>query len=291
MDDPAGYGRIKRDKDGNVTGITEEIEATGREKAVKEINVGTYCFRGDILFSLLNEVKNDNKKGEYFLTDIISLMRRKGLKIGAVSTDDSGEAIGINSRKDLSVAAKILQKRTALRLMESGVTIADPGTTYIAEDARIGKDTVIHPHTIIESGVAIGRDCSIGPFARIRPGCRLADNVEIGNFVELVRTRIGNKTKVKHHTYLGDAVLGRNINIGAGTITANYDGKGKYATHIGDGAFIGSGTILVAPVRIGKKAVTGAGAVVTKNHDVPAGAVVVGIPARVLRKKGKTRER
>ncbi len=279
MSDPTGYGRIIRDGQA-ITGIIEETEASAHEKAVEEVNVGVYCFKSGDLFSLIDQIKGDNAKGEYFLTDIISLFHRKNLKVGSLITGDSDEALGINSRKDLALACKVLQKRSIERLMDRGVTIVDPDSTYIDGGADIGEDTIIRPHTIIEKNVKIGRDCSIGPFARIRPGSELKDGVEIGNFVELVRTRVGSSTRIKHHTYMGDAIIGRDVNIGAGTITANYDGKKKNTTRIGDGAFIGVGTILIAPVNIGKGATTGAGAVVTKNCDVPPGAVVVGVPAK-----------
>lgn len=288
---PTGYGRIVRDDRGKITGIIEETEASVYEKTIEEINVGTYCFGGSDIFSFLSELRNNNKKGEYFLTDVISLIYSKNLKIGSVETDDYNEAIGVNSRQDLSIAEEILRGRITATLMLQGVTIKDPGSVYIEEGVEIGKDTTIYPNTIIERNVKIGERCSIGPFARIRPGCELRSGVEIGNFVELVRTEVGDGSKVKHHTYLGDTVVGRNVNIGAGTITANYDGKKKYITKINDGAFIGSGTILVAPIKVGKNAVTGAGAVVVKNHDVKPGTVVAGIPAREMKNKKRERKR
>jgi len=171
---------------------------------------------------------------------------------------------------------------------KKGVTITDSATTYIAANVKIGKGTVIHPLTVIEENVVIGKDCSVGPFARIRKNVELKDGAEVGNFVEIVRSTIGKKSKVKHLTYIGDTVIEEQVNIGAGTIVANYDGKNKHQTHIKGGAFVGSGSILVAPVNIGKKAVTGAGAVVTKKHDVPDGSIVVGIPARILKSSHKT---
>jgi bifunctional UDP-N-acetylglucosamine pyrophosphorylase/glucosamine-1-phosphate N-acetyltransferase len=168
--------------------------------------------------------------------------------------------------------------------MSEGVTIEDPSSTVIYPGVKIGRDTRIFPNTIIESAVIIGKNCRIGPFARLRSGVRIGDGAEVGNFVELVRTVIGSGTKVKHHTYLGDAVVGKNVNIGAGTITANYDGKNKNRATIGDGCFVGVGAILIAPIKIGARALIGAGCVVPKNHNVPSGATVVGVPARKLEK-------
>jgi bifunctional UDP-N-acetylglucosamine pyrophosphorylase/glucosamine-1-phosphate N-acetyltransferase len=191
----------------------------------------------------------------------------------------------VNSRSDLSRANIIINKRNIEKLLSQGVTIIDPATTYLFGNIEVGRDTIIYPHSIIEGKVKIGRACQIGPFARLRSGTVLQDRAQIGNFVEIVRSRIGSGSKIKHHSYIGDAVIGKGVNVGAGTITANYDGKNKNLTFIDDGAFIGVGTILIAPVKIGKKAVTGAGSVVTKNKDVPAGAIVAGVPARILRKK------
>lgn len=290
MADPTGYGRIVRDDNKNIVKIVEENEATDTERSIDEINVGAYYFKNKGLFSILKEVRNKNKKREYYLTDAIFLMREKNLGVDSVITDDDNEALGVNSRKDLARAEEILRQRILMDIMQKGVTIIDPNSTYIDDEVSIGRDTTIYPYTMIEKDVEIGENCKIGPFARIRPGSRLDDGVEIGNFVEVVRTRIGENTKAKHHTYLGDAVIGKNVNIGAGTITANYDGRGKYVTKIDDGAFIGSGTIFVAPVKVGRNAVTAAGAVVTKNHNVPPNTIVAGIPARRLKKEARDEE-
>jgi len=284
--DPAGYGRILRDARNNITGIVEEVEAPLSQKSITEINAGVYLFDIRKLFTLLADIKNDNKKKEYFLTDVISLMHKNRLKVNSVIVEDADEVLGINTRSDLSTASSMLRKRKLKELMAAGVTIIAPESTYIDGNVTIERDTVIYPYTVIEGPVRIGRDCRIGPFARVRPGCELKDRVEIGNFVEITRTRINKETKVKHHTYLGDAVIGRGVNVGAGTITANYDGNGKYVTKIEDDAFIGSGTILVAPVKVGRNAVTGAGAVVTKKRNVPPNSVVAGIPARLLKRGG-----
>ena len=290
MRNPTGYGRILRDDNGRITKIVEEVEAGLYEEVVKEINVGTYCCKAQDLFAALTEVKPDNKKEEIFLTDVVAILRRKEKLIESVTTKDPDEAIGINTRKDLARATTVMKNAIMEELMDSGVTVEDPDSTTIYPDVKIGADTVIHPNTLIESGVKIGRNCRIGPFARLRPGTTIADNVEVGNFVELNRTAVAGGTKIKHHTYLGDAAVGKNVNVGAGTITANYDGRNKNKTVIEDGAFIGVGAILIAPVRIGKNSTVGAGCVVPKNHDVPKNSIVIGVPARPYRKRtGKDR--
>lgn len=284
MKDPAGYGRVLRDDAGNITRIVEEKEASLYDKVIEEVNAGAYCFKSRHLFSALCKINNDNKKGEYYLTDIISVFRRENLKIASVGAESEEEALGINSKEELAKAEKILRDRALKKFLEDGVTIIDPANTYIDISSRIGGDTVIKPYTIIEKDVVIGSGCVIGPFARLRPGTALSDKVEVGNFVELTRCNVGEGTKIKHHTYIGDAVIGKNVNVGAGTITANYDGKNKNKTIIKDGAFIGSGTVFVAPVTVGRGAITGAGSVLTKNTSVPNKAVVVGVPARPLKK-------
>ena len=282
---PAGYGRIGRDDDGKVVKIVEEEKAGLYEEVINEINVGTYCFKAKELFDALAEVKPDNAKKEFFLTDAIEILHKKGKIIEALTLKDSEEIIGINTRKDLAKASHILNTGVLDNLMAGGITIEDPATTIIYPDVKIGRDTVIRPNTVIESRVEIGKNCHIGPFARIRPDVYLGDSVDIGNFVELVRTKVADNTKIKHHTYLGDTTVGEGVNIGAGTITANFDGKNKNKTVIGDGAFIGVGAILIAPLKIGKNATVGAGAVVPRNHDVPKGATVVGVPAKIFKKK------
>ena len=285
MRNPTGYGRILRDNNGKIAKIVEELEAGLYEEVIKEINVGTYCCKAAVLFGALAEVKPNKKKEEVFLTDAVAIMYKKGKLIESVMTKDPDEAIGINTRKDLARATGIMKAGIMDELMDSGVTIEDPGSTTIYPDVKIGQDTVIHPNTFIETGVKIGRNCHIGPFARLRPGTTIGDNVEVGNFVELNRTTVGSGAKIKHHTYLGDTTVGKNVNVGAGTITANYDGLNKNKTVIEDGAFIGVGAILIAPVRIGSKSTVGAGCVVPKNHDVPKDSVVIGIPARLYRKR------
>lgn len=285
LKDPSGYGRITRNADGKVSGIVEEANATLYEEVISEINVGTYCFKACDLFEALSAVKIDGKKKEVFLTDVIAVLRGKGKAIESVLTEDPDEAIGVNTRIDLALSTAILKKRIMYELMLGGVTIEDPASTIIYPGVKIGKETTVYSNTVIESGVEIGSRCSIGPFSRIRSGVILGNGVEVGNFVELVRTRIADGTKVKHHTYLGDSVIGRRVNIGAGTITANYDGKSKNKTVIEDDAFIGVGAVLIAPVNVGAGALVGAGSVVPKNHDVPRLATVVGVPARICKRR------
>jgi len=283
VEDPTSYGRIKKGPDGSVLGIVEEKDASEEEKRINEINTGTYCFDNADLQGFLSRIRMNEKKKEFYLTDIIGILVESGKKVGTVSCK-SEESLGINSRRDIAMANRILKEKKLEELMDSGVTIVDPGTTTVDEDAEIGRDTVIYPNTVIESGVKIGTKCKIGPFARLRTGATIGDEAEIGNFVEICRSEIGERSKVKHLTYLGDAQVGRDVNVGAGTITANYDGRNKNRTVIEDGASIGAGAVLVAPVKIGKGATVGASSVVTKNKDVPAGATVAGVPARELKK-------
>ncbi|OGW84344.1 MAG: hypothetical protein A2987_06940 [Omnitrophica bacterium RIFCSPLOWO2_01_FULL_45_10] len=286
LKDPSGYGRIARDGRGRIIKIVEEENVKFYEGSKNEINVGTYCFKALDIFEALGKVKRDNKKKEYYLTDAIDILNREGKLIESVEAEDPDEAIGINERADLAEATQVLKKRILEEVMAGGVTVEDPQTTTIYTGVKIGRDTVIHPNTIIESEVEIGEDSSIGPHARLRPDVRIGNRVVIGDFVELVRTRVGDDSRIKHLTYLGDTTVGRHVNIGAGTITANYDGKNKNKTIIEDGASIGVGAMLIAPVRIGKGAVVGAGCVVPKNHNVPKGATVAGVPARALKKEG-----
>ena len=287
VNDPQGYGRIIRDAGGKILAIREEKDAQGFECQINEINAGIYCFKSRELFRFLKKIPMNKKKKEFYLTDIIELFLRKNLGVGARETQEPGEALGINSRLDLAKAERVLREKILSDFMRKGVTIIDPQTTFIAANVRIGKDTVIYPFTFIEKDVAIGRDCTIGPFARLRPGTKIGDKVQIGNFTEVSRTRIGRGSLMKHFSFLGDAVVGKEVNIGAGAITANFDGSKKNKTHISDQAFIGSDSVLVAPVKIGKKAVVGAGSVVTKGKNVPGGSLVVGVPARVVARKNK----
>ena len=278
-----GYGRISRDASGRIIGIIEEKDANRREKEIKEINVGCYCFEKDELFSSLDKLKINAKKKEYYLTDVVEILKMKNKKISSVLCKDSYEALGINSRHDLATAGRIINNKVLQRLMKAGVTIVDPRSTFVDSSAKIGTDTIIYPNTVIDKNVSVGKNCSIGPFARLREGTKLENSVEVGNFVELVRTRVSSGTKIKHLTYLGDADLGKNVNVGAGVITANYDGKNKNKTIIESEAFIGVGAILIAPVKVGRGAIVGAGSVVTKKKNVPRGKTVIGAPARILK--------
>lgn len=283
--DPTGYGRIIRNDEGEVVRIVEEKAASIYQKVIAEVNSGAYCFSSKRIFNILGEFMSKPRQGEYYLTDTIEIFKRRKEKIASLVTDDPSEVIGVNSRKDLALASEIMRKRTLDEFMTSGVTVVDPNTTFIDTEVVIGQDTTIYPFVFIEKEVNIGKNCSIGPFCRIRSKTTVEDNTRIGNFVELTRSHIARETKINHFSYLGDAIVGSKANIGAGTITANYNGKSKNKTNIEDGAFIGSGTILIAPVKVGKEAITGAGCVVPKGKDVPAKSVVVGIPAKVLKTK------
>ncbi|OGX06526.1 MAG: hypothetical protein A2Z88_04555 [Omnitrophica WOR_2 bacterium GWA2_47_8] len=283
--EPFGYGRIIKGEHGEVLAVREEKDASDFERNIAEINVGVYCFKAPELFKALKLVKANPKKKEFYLTDIIEIFREQNLEVVAVEAEDAREGLGVNSREDLAFAESVHRGRILKRLMDAGVTIVAPQTTYIDSDVKIGQDTVIKPFTVIEQNVRIGKNCSIGPFARIRPGTRIADAVEIGNFTEVSRSRLDKRTVMKHFSFLGDARVGSSVNIGAGTVTANYDGQNKNVTQISSNAFIGSDSILVAPVRIGKGATTAAGAVVVKNTRVPDGGLVMGIPARIIKRK------
>ena len=282
LDDPFSYGRIIRGTTGEVVRILEEKDATAEEKAVKEINVGTYCFKAEELVRYIHDIEINETKKEFYLTDIVEIMGSRG-KMSSYGCPKE-EATGVNSKRDLAMVNKTLNRQVLDKLMDEGVTITDPDTTYVDESAVVGKDTVIYPCTVIEKDVEIAGNCKIGPFARIRYLSKIAEEVEIGNYVEICRSEIGKGTKIKHHTYLGDTVVGENVNIGAGTITANYDGKNKNRTLIKDGAFIGVGVTLIAPIEVGEGALVAAGSVVTKNKNVPSGATVLGVPARIMKK-------
>ena len=272
-DNPLGYGRIVRDANGNVEEIVEEKDATQIQREIKEINSGIYCFDIEELNKALTQIKPNNVKNEYYLTDVIKIMHEKGLKIGTVIIDDNTEILGVNDKQQLAILTNILKIRINAEHMNNGVTIIDPNNTYIYEDVQIGADTVIYPNTTIKSNTTIGENCEIGPTAYIRENCEIADNVKIGAYVELKKTKIGKGTKVPHLSYMGDAEIGEKCNIGCGTITCNYDGYNKSKTIIGNNVFIGSNTNLVAPVKLDNSSFIAAGSTITE--DVPEYALAI----------------
>ncbi len=304
-DNPFGYGRIVKENE-NVVGIVEEKEANEEIKKIKEVNAGVYCCNSKELFNALDKIDNNNEKGEYYLTDIVGIQVQEGKKVKSFVLEDSDEILGVNSKVDLEKASQILRKRKSIKLMEDGVILIDSESTYIEESVEIGRDTIIYPGVILEGNTKIGENCkiignsrvensilkdnvrvessvieesiienyvTIGPFAHLRPKSHLKEKVHIGNFVEVKKSTLESGVKAGHLTYLGNATVGQNTNIGAGTITCNYDGVNKFDTIIGEKVFIGSSTMLVAPITVGSNAVTGAGSVITK--DVPEDALAV----------------
>lgn len=292
MADPQGYGRIIRDGRGAVAGIVEDRDATAAQRAIQEINAGHCCWQAETLWQALAAVQPSRVTGEWYLTDALRWVVAAGEgAVATVAAIEPAEAWGVNTLAELAQVQTALRWRLLAEHLRRGVRIVDPATTYIDAGARIGRDTVIEPCTVLAGDVVIGRGCRIGPFARLRPGARVADGTRIGNFVELVRTRVGRGVRVNHMTYLGDTTVGDQTNIGAGTITANFDGTHKHPTRIGAHSFIGSDTVLVAPVRVGNNAVTGAGTVVPRGHHVRPGQIVVGVPARPLVKRSARKGR
>ena len=283
LGDPKGYGRIIRDARGAFVAIREHKDASPEELKVREINTGVYCFDATRLFTAIGAIRANAAKKEFYLTDIIALFRGQGATVEAMMTDDWAANLGLNTRADLALAERVLREKILRRLMDSGVTIVDPATTYVENDVKIGQDTVIFPCTYIHQGVVIGRDCSVGPFARLRPGTKLGSGVSVGNFAEVSRSQLADGVNMRHFSFLGDTTVGKKANIGCGTVTANYDGKNKNRTSIGPGAFSGCDTVLEAPVAIGKGSKVGAGSVVTAGRDVPPGKLAVGMPARVIK--------
>lgn len=306
-EDPKGYGRILRGEDGQVAQIVEQKDATPEQQKVTEINTGTYCFDNKALFAALKLVNNDNAQGEYYLPDVIEILKKQGEVVAAYVTENFSETLGVNDRFALSQAEAIMRKRINEYHMRNGVTIINPENTYIGADAKIGQDTVIQPGVMIEGASVIGEDCligpnshiqnsqignrtsvhssvvedskigddvAVGPFAHIRPASNVGNHAKVGNFVELKKTTLGEGSKVSHLTYLGDASVGTNVNIGCGTITVNYDGKNKFQTIIEDHAFVGCNANLIAPVTVGKNSFVAAGSTVTKN--VPENALAIG---------------
>lgn len=314
LDDPHGFGRVVRSPAGNVLAIIEEAQATPEQRLIQELNVGAYCFEAEWLWQALPRIPI-SPKGEYYLTDLVAIAVADGKQVQALTMPDAREMIGINTRVHLAEATGLMRQRINRRWMQEGVTMIDPETVYIDPEVSIGMDTVLWPGTMLQGTTQIGEACvigpnaiiqdtlignrctvlasvlehavleddvEIGPFGHLRKGAHLAQGVHMGNFGEVKNSYLGPGTKMGHFSYLGDATIGEDVNIGAGTITCNYDGQHKHPTQIGAGAFIGSDTMLVAPVTIGEGAKTGAGAVVTK--DVAPKTLVVGVPARAIRK-------
>lgn len=306
IDNPYGYGRVVRSKS-SVLRVVEEKDATAEQRTIQEVNAGIYCFDKKFMLSSLSMIGKSNMQGEYYLPDTIELARKKKLKVSALLCADADEIIGVNSRQDLSRAEKVMQQRTNCRWMLEGVTMLDPASVFIGLDATIGRDTVLYPNVRIEGTSRLGeacvvfpgtrivrsvvgrgvtiKDCSvieesevssdatIGPFAHLRPGSMIGERARVGNFVEIKKSTIGAGSKANHLSYIGDATVGRDVNIGAGVITCNYDGFEKHRTIIEDGVFVGSDAQLVAPVTIGKGALIAAGATITQ--DVPPEALAI----------------
>lgn len=306
MPDATGYGRIIRTASGTVAKIVEHKDATEEERQVKEVNSGIYCFETEALFAALKQVNCENAQGEYYLPDVLEILQKDGEKIWAVAADDYEETLGINSRLQLSGAEKILRRRKNIKLMEDGVTIMDPDSTFVDMDVTVGKDTVIYPGTWLEGKTVVGENCELGPNSRftnteignhvtacfsyahdcrigdgvtmgpyvhLRPDTEISAHVKIGNFVEVKNSKIGEASKLPHLSYIGDTDMGSGVNMGCGTITVNYDGSKKYRTTIGNDAFIGCNSNMVAPVSVGDGAYVGAGSTITK--DVPPAALAI----------------
>jgi len=280
-----GFGRVLRGRNGGVERIVEEKDCTPAQKEIGEVNTGVYVFDGKALVDALPRLSRNNAQKEYYLTEVVALLAASGLPVAAHETEELDEIIGINNLVHLSEARWALQQRILEQHLLNGVAIEDPATTTIDHGVTIGVGTRILPFTVIRSGVQIGAHCEVGPFTHLRAGSVLADHAEIGNFTECKNARVGKHTKAKHLAYLGDVTLGEHANVGAGTIFANYDGKRKHQSKVGDKAFLGSGTVVVAPNSIGAGATTGAGAVVTRESAIGKSEVWVGVPARRLERK------
>jgi bifunctional UDP-N-acetylglucosamine pyrophosphorylase/glucosamine-1-phosphate N-acetyltransferase len=320
-DDSMGFGRVIRGEDGRVLEIVEEKVATPEQLAIRELNCGVYCFDGEWLWSHIDDIPLNPVAQEYYLTDMIGIAIADGKRVEAIASRDPDEMIGINTRIHLSQAEAVARRRINERLMLNGVTLQDPSSTYVDATVQIGRDTVLLANTHLTGQTTIGEqctigpnsivrdstigdrcrvtasvieeaemqdDCDIGPFGHLRPRARMCTGSHMGNFGEMKNSTLGPGAKMGHFSYLGDIIVGADANIGAGTITCNYDGRNKHPTTIGEGAFIGSGTMLVAPVTVGAGAQTGAGAVVT--HDVPPDTLVYGVPARPQPQKDDTAE-
>lgn len=323
LENPTGYGRIVRSEDEKFLRIVEQKDTTSEEQKLKEINSGLYCFDARKLFAALKRVKPSNKQGEYYLTDVPQILLADGEKVNAFVHSDAREVSGINTRAELAEFENLMRRGTIRKLMiDSGVTFLDPSHAYISADAQVGRDCIIHPDVAIEGKTIIGENCEIrsgtritnsrlgsnvvikdhcviidseiesncavGPFAHLRMNAMLEEGSVVGNFVEVKKSKLGRRSKAMHLTYLGDTTIGENTNIGAGTVTCNYDGKNKHQTIIEDDVRIGSDTMLVAPVTVGRGSVTAAGSVVTK--DVPPDTLVAGVPAVVKKRLGERKD-
>lgn len=267
LEDPTGYGRIIRDEYGNLQGIVEETDCTPEQRKIKEINPSYYCFDKKLLFTALEEIKPDNVKGEYYLTDVLKILAQRGLRALAIRAVAPEEAMGVNSREQLAEVGRIMQNRIQRNLMRNGVTIVDPPNTWIDIRAEIGQDTVIYPFTYIHGRVRIGRHCAVVPFAYLREGTELKDDVVVGVFTEIKNTGIGSGSRVRHLSYIGDATIGERVNIGAGTIFANFDGRQIHRSVVGDETYVGNGSILVAPITVPEKQHIAHGSVVRGERD------------------------
>ena len=267
FENPTNYGRIIRNPDNSLKCIIEEKDATSEQKLINEVNAGIYCFNWGKIKNAFSNLKNNNVQGEYYLTDIIEWGKTNNLVVNAFILENNEEIYGINSRQNLAEATKLMNKRKLNELMTDGVTIVDPSSTWISDDTKIGQDTIIYPSTYIEGKNIIGKNCKIGPFAHLRGGVEIADNVKIGNFVEVKKSKIASNTNAGHLSYIGDSEIGSEVNIGAGTITANYNPitQIKSKTVLKDKVKIGSNAVLVAPVEIGEGTNVGAGSVITKD--------------------------
>jgi bifunctional UDP-N-acetylglucosamine pyrophosphorylase / glucosamine-1-phosphate N-acetyltransferase len=285
VEKPRGFGRILR-RDGRFAGVVEEKDASPEQREIREVNVGVYAFARADLERFLPRLSDRNAQRELYLTDVPAMLLAEGGTVEALELEDELEAIGVNTIEHLSEARQELQRRILAGHMARGVYVEDPATTFVDHGVEIGAGARILPCTVIRAGVKIGANCEVGPFTHLRAGTVLEPGAELGNFTEAKNARVGEHTKVKHLTYLGDVTIGKGANIGAGTIVANYDGKKKHPTVIGDRAFVGSGSVLIAPCEVGEGALTGGGAVVTRNSKIPPGEAWVGVPARPLKKKG-----